>query len=297
MELGQQRLLRVVLREEEEDDRGAEQDRDDSGRVGPLIALEERRLRAGDDVVGVLRIPLRGIGRGGERLGQLVLHAVVDLVPVRRRGDRCARGRRVAGGEQRAEDRLHDRAAQIALEVGGPGRHPGAVDRHRAGERMRGRRPGKADADPDEAVAEGHLPVGDVLLPEQQHGQEAQQAEGVADQQGDAGATCLHELRRSRRDQDHERCRGQDREPGIERRVAEHVLQELLADEHRPHQRAEDDDPRHGRHPERPAPGDAAGHTAVPSLAAGESRRPPRSLSRSPPDRRRGLPGWAPARS
>ena len=32
--------------------------------------------------------------------------------------------------------------------------------------------------------------------------------------------------------------------PGVERRVAEHVLQELLADEHRAHQRAEHDDAR-----------------------------------------------------
>ena len=47
--------------------------------------------------------------------------------------------------------------------------------------------------------------------------------------------------------------RGQDRQPGVERRVAEHVLEELLADEHRAHQRAEDDDPGHGRDPERPA--------------------------------------------
>ena len=36
---------------------------------------------------------------------------------------------RVAGGEQRAEDRLHDRAAEVALEVGGAGGHAGALDR------------------------------------------------------------------------------------------------------------------------------------------------------------------------
>ena len=38
--------------------------------------------------------------------------------------------------------------------------------------------------------------------------------------------------------------------------VAEDVLQELLADEHRPHERAEDDDACTGRHPERAATGD-----------------------------------------
>ena len=38
-------------------------------------------------------------------------------------------GRRVAGRQQRAEDRLHDRAAEVALEIGGARRHPRALDR------------------------------------------------------------------------------------------------------------------------------------------------------------------------
>ncbi len=42
----------------------------------------------------------------------------------------------------------------------------------------------------------------------------------------------------------------QDRGAGLERRVAEHVLQELLADEHRAHERAEHDDARARRDPE-----------------------------------------------
>ena len=115
---------------------------------------------------------------------------------------------------------------------------------------MRGGRAGEADADPDERVAERDLPVRDALLPEQQHRQEAEQDEDVAEEQREAGAAHLDQLGRPRRDHDHERGRRQDRQPRVDGRVAEHVLQELLADEHRAHQRAEDDDPGAGRHPE-----------------------------------------------
>ncbi len=44
--------------------------------------------------------------------------------------------------------------------------------------------------------------------------------------------------------------------PAVERRVAEHVLKVLLADEHRAHQRPEDDDAGQGRNPERRPGGD-----------------------------------------
>ena len=104
--------------------------------------------------------------------------------------------------------------------------------------------PGEPDADADERVAEPDLPVRDVLLPEQQHRQEAEQHEDVAEEQREPRAAGLDDLRRPRRDEHHAERGGQDREPGVERRVAEHVLQELLADEHRAHQRAEHDDAR-----------------------------------------------------
>ena len=79
----------------------------------------------------------------------------------------------------------------------------------------------------------------------------------------------LDELGRARRDEHHEERRGQDREAGVERRVAEHVLQELLADEHRAHQRAEHDDPRAGRDPEHPPAGDVQVVQRVRAPAAG----------------------------
>src|SRR6185436_1681957 len=46
----QQFLLAVLLREAEEDEGAAEQDRDDAGRVGPGVAVQERGLGRGDDL-------------------------------------------------------------------------------------------------------------------------------------------------------------------------------------------------------------------------------------------------------
>ena len=106
--------------------------------------------------VRVLRVLRGGVGRARERLLELALTvASVICAGVCGAAAICGRERRrVAGGQQRAEDRLHDRAAEVALEVGGARRHAGAADRHRAGQRVRRRRAGEADADPDERVAE-----------------------------------------------------------------------------------------------------------------------------------------------
>src|SRR4051812_8939808 len=45
----EQPLLLVPPREEEVDQAGSEQDRDDAGRVGELVALQKGRLGGGDD--------------------------------------------------------------------------------------------------------------------------------------------------------------------------------------------------------------------------------------------------------
>ena len=50
MILRQQPALVVVLRELEENKRGTEQDGDDAGQVGPLVARQERLLRRSDDL-------------------------------------------------------------------------------------------------------------------------------------------------------------------------------------------------------------------------------------------------------
>ena len=138
---------------------------------------------------------------------------------------------------------------------------------------------------PIERVAEPDHPVGAALVPQQEHGDEAEQAAGVADQQGEPGAARFDELRRAGCDQHHHHHRREDRCPGLDRRVVEHVLQVLLADEHRPHQRAEHDQPGAGGDPERAPAGD---------VQVVERRRGS-ALADDEGDRRR-RPRWRPAR-
>ena len=66
----------------------------------------------------------------------------------------------------------------------------------------------------------------------------------------------LDDLGRARSDEHHQERGRQDGDARVEGRVGEHVLQELLTDEHRPHQGAEHDDPRARGHPEDPPAGD-----------------------------------------
>ena len=63
--------------------------------------------------------------------------------------------------------------------------------------------PAKPTPMPMKRVAEADLPVRDALVPEQQHRDEAEQQNDVADQQREAGAARLDELRRARRDEHH----------------------------------------------------------------------------------------------
>src|SRR5206468_5630491 len=102
--LGEQALLVVSLREEEEDDRGADQDRDDAGEVSPLVSVQEGLLRPGRDRRRVLGVLLGDRGGAGERFRELAL----DVVRDRRGGgaDRGGRGGGVPGGQERPEDRL-----------------------------------------------------------------------------------------------------------------------------------------------------------------------------------------------
>ena len=106
-------------------------------------------------------------------------------------------GRRIARRQQRAEDRLHQRTAQVALQVGRARCHAHARHRHRGRQRARGRRARQPDADADEGIAQPDHPVGNALVPEQQHRDEAEQDEEVAGEQGEAGAACLDQLGRA----------------------------------------------------------------------------------------------------
>src|SRR3954447_21981594 len=89
----EQLLLGLLRREQEEDEDRTEQDRDQAGGVRPLVAVEERLLGGRRDLARVLRVLLRDALRAGERLRELALDAVADLLAVRRGG---------AGGGRRA---------------------------------------------------------------------------------------------------------------------------------------------------------------------------------------------------
>ena len=219
-----------------------------------MVACQKRRLRRGRDLARVFRVLLRNEGRTGEGLLQLRLRAARDLPAVSIGGDCRSHDFSVPGGEQRPEDRLHDRPAQVTLQVRRPRGDARPLHRHRTGERGGGGSACEPDADADQGVAQADLPVGTALLPQQQHRLETEQAEDEAEQQREAGTPRLDESGRLRGDQHHEERGRQDREPGLKRGVALQVLQVLLADKQSTHQRAEHDDPGACRHPEGAAP-------------------------------------------
>src|SRR5689334_6625983 len=72
---GEQSLLVLESREHEVDEDGPEQHGDDSSRVSPLVALEERGLGRRDDLVlNRRRVALRGIRSTRKRLRELGLN-------------------------------------------------------------------------------------------------------------------------------------------------------------------------------------------------------------------------------
>jgi hypothetical protein len=138
---------------------------------------------------------------------------------------------------------------------------------------VRGRGAGEPDPDPDEGIGERDLPIRGVVSPERQHRGEGEHEEHVAAQQREPGAAGLDQLGRARCDQDHEHDGGQERGARLQGGVAEHVLQVLLADEHRPHQRAEDDDAGAAGDPEDAPTGDVQVVQGIRSSALAEDER------------------------
>jgi hypothetical protein len=88
--VGEQPAFLGQPRDEEEDEGGPGDDGDDSGHVGPVVALQEGRGRRCLDRVRVLRILRREVDSA--RIGELelALGAVGDLVRVRRRTELIA---------------------------------------------------------------------------------------------------------------------------------------------------------------------------------------------------------------
>ena len=278
--------LAVVLREHEEHERRAEDDRDQSGEVGPVGAVEERRLRGGDDLLRVLRILRGGVRRAGERLGELRLdvgaHAAAFGDPAMSFVNAAAYP--AVSSAPRSDCMIAPPRSRWRSAVADaiPARRTGTepVSECDAGV------PASPTPAPTKAYAEPDLPVRAAGVPQREHREEPEEAEDVAAEQGEPRTTGLDELGRARRDDDHQDHRGQDGGPGLERVVAEHVLEELLTDEHRRHERAEHDDAGDRGDPEDAPRGDVevverVARTALADHERGGGRRGDRHPGRS----------------
>ena len=84
--------------------------------------------------------------------------------------------------------------------------------------------PAKPTPVPIERVSEGDRPVRLPGVPEEQHGEEAEEAEDISHEQRETGAMRLDELGRARGDQHHQEGGRQDRRAGLDGGVAEDVL-------------------------------------------------------------------------
>ena len=147
------------------------------GEVRELVAVEERLLCRGDDLLLLLGVLLGEVCGARIRELELTLGRGRDVLAGGR--DRGAHGRGVAGREQGPEDRGHQRAAEVALQVGRARSHADTGHRHRARERVGRRGAGQPDADAHEDQRDGHEPVRCPLAPQEEHADERKAEEGL----------------------------------------------------------------------------------------------------------------------
>ena len=171
-------------------------------------------IAGGDRRSEVACVPLEGLRPAGQQLAEPRLDAVLEEGP--EGGD--------SDGDADLAERVVDRRAGRGLRF-----------RHHADRRLGDRRVDEPDPGTDEQEAgEQRRPVGVHVQasPEQQPG--AGQAEAGPDQRPERHA--FRELRRQRREDERHGGDGEQPEPGLERRVAEHVLQvEDDIEQHREH--------------------------------------------------------------
>ena len=152
---------------------------------------------------------------------------------VRQAGDGVVHVATVAAGQERAEHRDAQRAAGRARRVVDGRADARLGQRQRAHDRVGGRRHRHAHAEADHAAGERDEAVADVDLELRAISESAGGDEHQPGGDDDLRAEPLGELRRQRA-ADHEAdATGETRSAGLERRVAEHVLQVLGEEEHR----------------------------------------------------------------
>ena len=90
---------------------------DQHGRtVGQRVTVDKGLARRGDDLLRILRIAFGQNLCAGEGFGERGLGLTGDLIRIRRRRDGLAEVIGVSGGEDRTENGLQDRSAEIALQ-------------------------------------------------------------------------------------------------------------------------------------------------------------------------------------
>ena len=142
-----------------------------------------------------------------------------DLSPLGDAAMAARDGRRVAGREQRPEDRLHDRPAEVALEIGRARRHAGArrpaptpsANATRASPRSRHRSRRRRSRAPTFQYGLPSFQSRSIVSEPEQH-------EDVPEEQREPRAASLDQLGGPRRDDDHGHRGGHDR--GARRRAS-----------------------------------------------------------------------------
>jgi hypothetical protein len=203
-------------------------------------------IQNGLTVLRVLVGDARGRGVGGlQRLGDLV----GDLRSATSRGDGTRERVGEAGRENRPEERLHDGTAEVALQIRCRGSHPDTAHRRRIrqGPGRGSHRQCRTASDEKEACSD--QPIRGVLTP-QQRSEKSGEYERIAGQHRRTRAPGRDHSRRPGRHQQERGSSGDDRQARFDGVVTKDVLQELLADEHRAHQRAEHDHAGEGGNPE-----------------------------------------------
>ena len=143
--------------------------------------------------------------------------------------------------QQGAQHRLEQRPTEVALQVVGGRAHAGPGDRDRAHQRARRGWAGQADPKAQHAIDDPDDDRRGGRAEQQRHAQEAGRGHGEPECQRHPGAAAGDQAARGACRRGHKDRRGQRDQRRRQRRVAQHVLGVLLADEGGPEQAAPGD--------------------------------------------------------
>ena len=137
------------------------------------------------------------------------------------------------------------------MKVTGSRCHAHFGDGNRIRERVRSRCTRDSHPEANEGVTDEDDTDGGGDIPEEVHREKAEGARGKTQEERDARAEAFDEAARERRGHNHEQRTRHNRGSGLQRVVAENVLQKLLPHIHGPHERTKNDYSGYSRHPKR----------------------------------------------